>query len=391
MLKRRVRISRVGLRLCIALSVLILPLSLLLVLGQTAAAPRPARHYASHSKYFHSGRSHKKSAANSNSQKTSKTISISSTAKPTVTPASLTCNFAAMHQTLSSSSSPILRKIAEYEQACGGGAASRVMLFTNLPANTQEASPAAADFAKTLKEFARFNIQPLVLMEPTTGSGVVNFRDYSNGAFDSALDSYFQALKNNGITDSSMGMWVYFPEADMSYPAGSTGWDNGKYTSLAPYISGIPKGLIDSFGLQGFPWVPAANVKGTNNLNPATFLSSSIAAEAAKILGTQSIWLNTGTFKASYTNSAAATVSMTPLQRQAILNGVIAQVSNLRSTGFKTAVNLFAQDKSKTSEAIDWSYWKSGQLSQSTDTATFTNFAGQLHGAGAELWLFDTY
>jgi hypothetical protein len=66
-------------------------------------------------------------------------------------------------------------------------------------------------------------------------------------------------------------------------------------------------------------------------------------------------------------------------------------VSNLRSTGFKTAVNLFAQDKSKTSEAIDWSYWKSGQLSQSTDTATFTNFAGQLHGAGAELWLFDTY
>jgi hypothetical protein len=224
-------------------------------------------------------------------------------------------------------------------------------------------------------------------------------------------------------------MWVYFPEADiptwgptdpgvfsgnvtrsvqiqkgvfpgsqasilldaMSYPAGSSGWDNGAYVSLAPYVNNIPKGLLDSFGLQGFPWTPPANGAGSANLNPSTFLNYKLAAEAAKILGTSNIWLNSGTFRASYTNKASQTVSMSSLQRQSILNGIAAQATTLHSSGYLVAVNLFSQDKSNTGEAIDWSYFKTGAANQSPDTAILKNFIGQLHAAGIDFWLFDTF
>jgi hypothetical protein len=427
MLKMRVRISRVGLSYVLAAAVLTLPF-LVLLLGKTAAAPKPTKNASKTSAYFHSA-SHKSKQSAKFSKNNHKPVNLPkppTTSTPTPTLGS--CNFAPMHNNLSSSSNPILQKLAEYEQVCGGSVASRIMVFTNLPASQQEAQAAAADFANTLNEFAKFNIPPLVIMEPTTSQGTVNFHDYSSGSYDPILDTYFQSLKAHGITDSSMGMWVYFPEADipnwgatdpsvyasnvtrsiqlqkkyfpaskssvlldaMSYPAGSTGWDNGQYVSLAPYLNGIPKGLVDSFGLQGFPWVPPANVKSTANLNPATFLNSSIAAEAAKILGTSNIWLNTGTFSVSYANSPTQKVTMSPDQRQVILNGIASQALGLKKAGFKTDINLFSQNKSKTDEAIDWSYWSSGAIAQSPYKNVFINFASQLHGNGSELWLFDS-
>jgi hypothetical protein len=427
MLKMRVRNSRVGLHYCLSAAVLTLPFFILL-LGKTAAAPKPAKNAAKASAYFHSA-SNKSKKSSKLSKNHQNPVNLT---KPVPAPAPPPllggCNFAPMHSNLSSSSNPVLRKLAEYEQVCGGSVASRVMLFTNLPGTIAEAQAAGADFSGVLNEFAKFNVQPLVIMEPTTNQGTVNFHDYSIGAFDPILDAYYKSLKAHGISDNSMGMWVYFPEADipnwgatdpsvfaanvtrsiqlqkktfpaskssvlldaMSYPAGSTGWDNGQYVSLSPYVSGIPKGLVDSFGLQGFPWVPPANVKSTPNLNPATFLNSAIATEAAKSLGTTNIWLNSGTFSVSYANSPSQKVIMSPEQRQTILNGIAGQALSLQKAGFKTAVNLFSQNKSNTEEAIDWSYWSSGTISQSIYKNVFINFASQLHNNGNELWLFDS-
>ncbi len=325
------------------------------------------------------------------------------------------------HVGLAASSAPELQQLAQVEQTSGGAVASGMMIFTNMPDSTNSARSAAADMYSKLNEFAKFGLKPVVVMEPTNSQGVINFASYKNGAYDPILNAYFQALKSLGATDRTMGMWVYFPEADlvewgpvdvadfapnvtrsiqiqkqyfptsqssilldaMSYPAGSTSYDDGSYVSLLPFVSGIPKGLVDSFGLQGFPWMPPANQKGDTNLNPSVFLNSSLAAEAAKQLGTSSIWLNTGTFAAMYTNNSAQTVSVSATQRQNILSGILTQATKLKSSGFSVTINLFGENKSNTSEATDWSY-------QTADAqAVFNSFVLQLGANHIDLWLFE--
>ena len=96
------------------------------------------------------------------------------------------------------------------------------------------------------------------------------------------------------------------------------------YPSFSPYILGINPEHIQSFGLQGFPWV---SNDGSNKVyNPTTFLPTNLAAEAADILGTKNIWLNTGTMKRSYTSN---TVNTSPTERSTILNGILSQSNSL--------------------------------------------------------------
>jgi hypothetical protein len=327
-----------------------------------------------------------------------------------------------MHEGLADSSSPELKKLAQYEQASGGAIASGMMHFTDYPDSTTAAKGYASHMYSVLKEFSKYGITPLIIMEPSNSGTTLNFASYRNGAYDAILDAYFQALKNLGLSDSEMGIWTYFPEANLpewgpvdlsdfafnvtrtvniqkkyfpsskasimldaeSYPAGSTDWGKGSYASLAPFVSGIPGGLLDSFGLQGFPWVPAANKFGqASSINPAVYLNSSLAADAANRLGTKYIWLNTGSPAAMYTNNSSQTVYFTSAQRQAMLNGVLSQALNLKKIGFGVAVNLFSEDKSNTSEGIDWSY------KTASDQAVLDNFAGQLNANHIDMWLFD--
>lgn len=326
------------------------------------------------------------------------------------------------HSGLSSSSEQQLRKLAEYEASAGGALASGMMYFTRYPDSAQDAKNDAVDMAGTLREFANFGLTPLVILEPTNSSGVLSFSAYHDGAYDSIVDTYFQTLRNLGISDSQLGIWIYFPEANLpewgpvdiadfatnvtrsaniqkkyfpssqssimldakSYPAGTTSWSKGAYTSFTPFISGIPGGLIDTFGLQGFPWLPPANRSDqAPSDNPAVYLNASLASEAAKQLGARDVWLNTGTFSSAYTNNSQQTVHLTPAQRQTMLSGVLNQALSLKADGFSTAVNVFSEDKSNTSMAIDRSY-KSAE-----DQAVLNNFAKQLYVNSITMWLFD--
>ncbi|MBX4201858.1 hypothetical protein KW803_03125 [Candidatus Saccharibacteria bacterium] len=326
------------------------------------------------------------------------------------------------HTGLANSSNSELKKLAQYEQASGGAVASGMMYFTDYPDNVAGAKGYASHMYSTLKEFAKYGITPLIIMEPSNSNGILSFSNYRNGAYDGILDTYFQALKNLGLSDSEMGIWTYFPEANLpewgpvdvadfapnitrtvniqkkyfpssrasimldaeSYPAGSTNWSNGSYVSLAPFVSGIPSGLLDSFGLQGFPWVPAANKTGqASSINPGVYLNSSLAADAANRLGVKYIWLNTGSPAAMYTNNPSQIVYFSASQRQAMLNGVLNQALKLKNSGYGVAVNLFSEDKSNTSRAIDWSY------KTATDQIVFENFAGQLNANHIDMWLFD--
>ena len=332
-------------------------------------------------------------------------------------------NLPPMHQGLTASSLNELKKLAEYEKLSGGTVADGIMTFTDIPDNISDAKSHAAELATTLKEFAKFGIKPIVVMEPTNSGGTVDFSLYRQGGYDDIINALFQNLKDLGLTDKTIGMWVYFPEANLpqwgpvdiadfapnvvrsvniqkrlfpnsqatilldaeSYPAGSTDWSAGSYTSLAPFISGIPHGLLDSFGLQGFPWAPPANQNSIDaSYDPKLFLDASLASAAASLLSTKNIWFNTGTFASMYTSSSSETVNLNASQRQIILDGVVNQALALKKHGFGVAINLFCQNKSNTNEAIDWSY------STTDSQAVFKNFAQQLYGNNLEMWLFDS-
>jgi hypothetical protein len=331
----------------------------------------------------------------------------------------------AAHAGLAQASASTLRVIAQYEQVCGAAIASGGSFFVPTPRDGNEAASYAAEVAAQLQEYARFGIQPVVFMEPTYPGGTLDFNTYKAGAYDGALQAYFAALKAHGITDATLGTWVLFPEGNIpvwgnvdaatytanvtrtaqflraqfpggrtsllldsqTYPSGAN-WSGGRYVSLLPYISGIPKGLISSFGLQGFPWAAPAGETGSL-YDPNVYLATNLAAEAARNLGTSEVWLNTGTFGAAYTGAAAKQVTIGAAQRQTMLDGVVARAQSLRSQGFSVTIHVFAQDKSATSEGINWSYWSANQPGAGDAAPIFKAFVHDLQAAGISLWLFD--
>jgi len=334
----------------------------------------------------------------------------------------------APHANLRNSSVPQLRKYAEYEQVCGSAIAERVSFFVPTPRNTTEAKEFGSEVAGRLHEFARQGMSPLVILEPTlSGGGIANFKEYRAGKYDAALDAYFAAIKANGVTDAMMGMWLVFPEGNIpvwnnvspsdfaacvtktvqfqkkhfprskatilldskTYPTG-TSWSGGKYVSLLPYVQKIPRGLIDSFGLQGFPWAAPANTNWASSYNSKEYLRTDFAIEAARKLGIRSVWLNTGTFARAYAQNPQQTVKLSPKQRQIMLDGVIVQARKVVAAGMRLSVHVFAEDKSTTAEGIDWSYWKTGQAKTSSATAVFKTLVHDLQAIGAKFWLFDT-
>jgi hypothetical protein len=330
------------------------------------------------------------------------------------------------HPSLASAHSSQLKKLSQYEQVCGSGIISQASFFALTPTTDQEAREDARDIVVQLREFSANGISPLVFLEPTTNSGSINLAEYRAGKYDTVLDTYFAAIKAAQITDQMMGTWVSMPEANLPewssvdpsdfaanvtktvtyqkkyFPASkasimldtitypnANNWDGGKAVSFLPYVQDIPVGLIDSFGLQGFPWSPAANEHGPTNGSARDYLRVDLAAEAARSLHVQDIWLNTGSFNTMYANKASQRVAASPMQRLAQLTDALNQAKVLQSQGFTVSIHLFAQDKSRVSEAIDWSYWTSGHADSSASTAVFQTFVHNLQANNIPLGLFD--
>lgn len=336
-----------------------------------------------------------------------------------------TCNTAAKHSGLADSGVSQLRKLAEYETVCDGAAVTTVSFFVPLPTTTAKAEAQGKETAATLKKFASFNITPVVFLEPTVGGGtLVNMPTYIAGGYDTALDTYFQTIKDEGVSDAQMGLWTPLPEWNIpvwgntnpddfaslitrtvqlqkkhfpaskasilleskSYPAGDS-WANGTYNSFLPYVRDIPKGLLDSFGLQGFPW-GALSENDASILDPSIYLRTDLAIEAAKSLGVKNVWMNTGTF-ASFGKGNNPALTLSPAQRQTILTSVLTKAKAIQAAGFTSSIHLFANDKSQTEEKVDWSYWKLGQMTTSPAAPIFKQFAYDTHAAGIGLWLYD--
>ena len=329
------------------------------------------------------------------------------------------------HSGLGASSNPVLVKLAEYESVCGGAFADHSMFFAGMPTDLSQVADQASYVASVLKQYANYGIKPMVVLEPQKG---MDLHAYAAGAFDEPMQAYFAAIKNLGVTDSTIGQWVLFPEANIpewgntnpddyaanvnrtaqmlkgnfpaakvllmldskTYPSNDQDYLQGKYASLAPYVQNISKGLVDSFGLQGFPWAAPANTSWESSEDAKVFLNHSMAEEAARILGINNVWFNTGSYNVYYANSPEKRVAATPERRQAIMRSVTSQITAMKSKGYSVSVNIFAEDKSAVTEARDWSYWPAGNPAASSHTDIFRRFIADMNNSSISVGIYDS-
>jgi len=331
-----------------------------------------------------------------------------------------------VHTQLIKSTSPQLKKLAQYEMLCKGAIVDQLMVFLPMPTSPSEATVFADNAALTLQEFAKNDISPLVLFEPSlTISTIVN--DIHDGHYDTVLARYYDRLKTHAITDGQMGTWVLFPEANTptwritnpavfqvnvtkvatlqkksfptsrvsillnsrTHPDNDTTWSNGEIKSLVPYLNAIPDGLLDSFGYQGFPsQSPANSSPGYHLLKADQFLPTGIAQQAMTTLGIEKIWFNTGTYASIYTSDADKTVRQSTAQRRDILQQIVQQSRQMRDVD--VSINIFAEDKTKTPESINWSYWQGSSPEKSPDAHALADFIATLQNEHIEFSLYDT-
>lgn len=295
-----------------------------------------------------------------------------------------------------------LKRLVAYQDMCGSLAVKRMMTFTAFPYDRQSAEKDAATMAGKLKLFSKNGVEPLVIVEPAVGSKLMKYDDFLAGKYSKPLDEYFSNLKAAGVTDEMMGTWVPFPESNTpnwanknnkpkdfalcvnqyltvmkkhfpnakgsillnaaTFDPNDLEWNNGDYLSLSPYLEEIDTRLIDSFGIQGFPWVSRASAKRKEIFRATEFLQNEVAVTSAQQLHTKDIWLNTGTFYAKYAKDPANRTEISLNERRSILNGILdvaKTIQQYQQNEYRVSINLFSEDKSNFNEATDWSYFQS--------------------------------
>ncbi len=320
-----------------------------------------------------------------------------------------------------------LKRLGEYQTVCSSFVTNSLMVFTGFSETPAVAQANASAMAVTLRNFKQAGVSPIIIVEPYISQQAMSYKSYLSGAYDTAIDTYFKALKASGITDDMMGMWVPFPESNtpswnnkdtephdfvlcvnkyltklkqyfpgakgsvllsaVTYEPTDAEWDNGDYISLSQYVVGLDRNLVTSFGIQGFPWVTNAKLPKRTVFKAAEFLQPDLAISAAQELRTRDIWINSGTFASKYTNDPSLTVHLSINERKALLDGILQVATSIRDyqqNAYRVSINLFSEDKSNTPEATDWSYFQDDE-----SKATFKDFIAGAQEQHIPVSLYD--
>lgn len=322
-----------------------------------------------------------------------------------------------------------LKKLAQYQQLCDSFVTDRLMVFIDMPNTDKKATEMAKKISIMLQDFHQHGVIPIVIVEPTSQWGLVNFSEFNSGFWDKWIITFFTQLQKNGVTQDQMGIWVPFPEANIptwnkesastadfgrvvnrysrilldhypnthvsvllnsaTYDVTDYDWSYGEYISLKPYIDTLEPGIISSFGLQGFPWLPQASSQSTTTLlDPGEYLNYLLLTEAAQITSVNEVWYNTGTFAAKYASNTTETATLTADERLAILNQTLREANKLQDRGLKVWINLFAENKTGTGEDTDWSY-TGNDPNQQEHFKAFKYFVQELEKNDIGFALFD--
>ncbi len=316
---------------------------------------------------------------------------------------------------------PQLLVLNEYEQACQSAFIDDMMIFTNMPVSIDTANKSADKMTLRLKEFKSQAIKPIVIAEPDSDWGLIDFHEFATGVYDQWIDTYFARLKSNGVTDDEMGIWIPFPEPQQEF------WNNNKnpddfansvnsyFTKLRHYFPSsqtailldsqvgeedqssqllaytrlVDNKLVDIAGLQGFPWHPT---KEGDVRRPVTsgaqFVPADLLRDVAESLGTKKVLFNVGTYRHRKTNNGGD-MAIPTAERQHSLQTIYDQAKTLAEEDYEVTVNIFAENKFDAKEGVDWSYWEPGAYATSEQKPLFTNFVSQLTASGVKISIFD--
>lgn len=311
----------------------------------------------------------------------------------------------------------ILRSLVEYESICESYVTNAITISESLPKNTLSAKQKGERMAGILAEFSVFGVKPIVLIDPSDDRGPVNFQKLASGSYDQIFREYFFALREKGIRSELMGVWIPFPSANLpkwnhanippkdfvagvnrylgvlkevfpdakgevllsssTYENDRFEWSDGEYVSLIPYVSGIQPGLADSFGIEGFPWMPPRESGRFGVLDAREYLNAKLAIEAADSLGVRDIRFFTGTFSEKYTLDDDKKITLDPGRRKDMLNGIISEVESARKKGYLASISLLVTDESADLRATDWSYRADSDLN--LHQSVFVDFAVKMN------------
>ncbi|NTW14234.1 MAG: hypothetical protein HGA31_04365 [Candidatus Moranbacteria bacterium] len=328
---------------------------------------------------------------------------------------------------LEKSKLPHLRRLAEYQNMCDSFVTDRMMYFTGFPDSDKRAINLANAVAGQIKEFHRHGVSPIVILEPTTETGgYVRLSKIASGQYDRQLDTFFVQLKKAGVTEDMLGIWVPYPEINIpewdaagfkpgdfstivngffgimrkhyshaqgsilmnaaSFDPSDTDYAHEQYIRFDQYISGIRPGTVQSFGIQGFPYKPPSGDPDRSAMTTDKFLHPELAVQAAESMGVTSVWLNTGSFASMYSGNGKLVSSAS--ERSIVMNDILAEAEKLQDQGFRVMINIFAENKSGTSENIDWSY---GNLTNTKNPyrAILFDFISRTADNGIGLSLFN--
>ena len=317
-----------------------------------------------------------------------------------------------------------LRKLRQYQTICRSKVASSLMIFSSTPTSLESAIDLSLDLFNNIKEFSKYNIEPLIILEPSDIEGNnLNFRQLATSRYNPNLVQMFQNLLKLGLQPENIGTIVLLPEANTpiwewngakpsvfgdifnqqamairsvlpkaklsimlnssSYEPDDLEWNNPVPRSFVEYTRNIKPEYIDSVGIQGFGWINRRNQSPTRKiLDPKTYLNQNLITEVATYFGTKKIWINTGSFVQKYNNiNERQIISNTDLLLQA--QQLAELTTAIKSKGYQVSVNYFLADKTNSSEGTNWS------LLSPSRHVVWINVVSSLSQRGIKLSMFD--
>ncbi|MBL8121898.1 hypothetical protein JNM87_04070 [Candidatus Saccharibacteria bacterium] len=332
---------------------------------------------------------------------------------------------------------PELKGLRPYEQIFGGKLPAELMHFTVVPNTVEEAVEQAQKDAATYTAFNSLGIPPLAIVEPQSdgvnkADGANYYARYAAGEFNEALRAYYQALRDNGVSD--IGTQIFLPEGNAPYygniavpdattmaeaiaqsvavqksvfpesrsgvlfentshtantiddpenkqdgsaPVTDTGDDYIERVNALKAALGRKNVALDVFGAQGVAWHSRnADANEIAGLMHSNYLPLDLAVSSAKQLGVKEVWIHTGT----------TTYRLLPPNKRAQLvhKTTVAMVAaREQNPNLKFWLTDFAQDKTSELEGLNFSH-----LSRTEDAATFARQVNILREAGVKVGIF---
>lgn len=310
-----------------------------------------------------------------------------------------------------------LRKLKLYIPGLQSEKPDSLMLFARIPNSTKKGKEYAEEIASNIREYASYGYSPVIIFEPSLTEFWATLGNIKTGEYDAAIEALFATLRDTyHVSEKELGLVVPYPEintpafsrkdfypkdfstivnrffslARKYYPTlrgsilleGKTytgdNWEEWGYYSFAPYLEGIDTNYIQSFWIQGFPWMSEERVKF---FNFRTFLPKSLIDEASILLKTKNIWINTGTIGSMYSQSN----SISSLERTQILNGLLLYMRYLKLKWYRPFVHIFSQNNlTRDDDFTDWSY-----LQSSEQLKVFADFLRKAHRSWIKVGFYD--